>query len=174
KRQRPPRAEMLPLLIKVGEAVDYAHRLGLLHLDLKPANILIDARGEPLVADFGLARHMDAEGAVKAQEVSGTPAYMAPEQILIEQYRLTVATDIYALGALLYRCLSGVSPHGEGAAADLIRRALAGQIRPLSEVAPGVDRDLAAVCTKCLALDQRGQVGDQLHLKADAPRRGHR
>ncbi len=170
KRQRPPRAEMLPLLIKVGEAVDYAHRLGLLHLDLKPANILIDARGEPLVADFGLARHMDTEGGVKAQEVSGTPAYMAPEQILIEQYRLTVATDVYALGALLYRSLSGASPHGEGASADLIRRALAGQIRPLSEVAPGVDRDLAAVCAKCLALDQRDRYASVRELVADLRR----
>jgi hypothetical protein len=170
KRVRLPRAEMLSLLIKVGEAVDYAHRLGLLHLDLKPANILIDTRSEPLVADFGLARHMDAEGGVKAQEVSGTPAYMAPEQILIEQYRLTVATDVYALGALLYRSLSGASPHGEGASADLIRRALAGQIRPLSEVAPGVDRDLAAVCAKCLALDQRDRYASVRELVADLRR----
>ncbi len=96
--------ELLRLLLRVCEAVDYAHRLGLLHLDLKPSNVLIDERGEPLIADFGLARHMDDSGAVQAQEVSGTPSFMAPEQILIKQYRLTAATDLYALGALAYRC----------------------------------------------------------------------
>ena len=159
--------ELLALMLKVCEAVDYAHRLGLLHLDLKPANILIDARGEPLVADFGLARHMDANGGVDAQEVSGTPAFMAPEQILIKQYRLTVATDIYALGALLYRCLGGESPHGQGVAADLIRRALAGQIRSLRELAPTVDRDLAAICSKCLALDQADRYRSVRELSED-------
>ena len=162
--------ELLGLMIKTCEAVDYAHRLGLLHLDLKPANILIDARCEPLVADFGLARQMDADGGVRAQEVSGTPAFMAPEQILIEQYRLTAATDIYALGALLYRGLTGVSPHGEGAAADLIRRALAGQIRRVRERSPTVDRDLAAVCERCLALDPADRYPSVRELTADLRR----
>ncbi len=147
--------ELLRLLLRVCEAVDYAHRLGLLHLDLKPSNVLIDERGEPLIADFGLARHMDDSGAVQAQEVSGTPSFMAPEQILIKQYRLTAATDLYALGALLYRALSGHSPHGEGGSDELIRRALAGRIRPLRELAPKVAPDLAAVCEKCLALEPR-------------------
>ncbi len=150
-----PTAELLRVILRVCEAVDYAHRLGLLHLDLKPANVLIDARGEPLIADFGLARHMDDKGAVEAQEVSGTPSFMAPEQILIKQYRLTAATDLYALGALLYRCLGGISPHGEGGSDELIRRALAGRIRPLRELDPKISADLAAVCERCLSLEPR-------------------
>jgi serine/threonine protein kinase len=101
---------VITLMLKLCDAIGYAHRLGLLHLDLKPGNVLLDERDEPLVADFGLARHMDDRGGVDAQEVSGTPSFMAPEQILIKQYRLTPATDIYALGAILYRCLGGVSP----------------------------------------------------------------
>ncbi len=140
------------LLLKLCDAIDYAHRLGLLHLDLKPANVLMDARDEPQVADFGLARHVDEKGGVDAQEVSGTPQFMAPEQILIKQYRLTAATDIYALGAVLYRCLTGVSPHGDGHADDVIRRAAAGRIRPPHELVPKLSRDLDAICMKCLEL----------------------
>ena len=147
-----PPATAVPLLLKLCDAIDYAHRLGLLHLDLKPANVLLDERSEPLVADFGLARHMDGAGGVDAQEVSGTPAYMAPEQVLIRQYRLTPATDVYALGAILYRCLTGTSPHGEGRADEVIRRAAAGRIRPPREVAPSLPRDLDAICMKCLEL----------------------
>lgn len=114
------------LLLKLGAAVEYAHSLGLLHLDLKPANVLFDEHAQPLIGDFGLARHMDETGGVDAQEVSGTPAYMAPEQIEIRQietgqidpgkgeagmHRLDERTDVYALGAILFELLTGAAPH---------------------------------------------------------------
>ena len=139
-------------MLKLCDAVSYAHGLKLLHLDLKPANVLIDERGEPLVADFGLARRMDASGEVQAQEVSGTPAYMAPEQVLIKEFRLGVATDIYALGAILYELLCGRSPHGRGTTAEVLQRALAGQISSPRSQRPDVPRDLEAICMKCLEL----------------------
>ena len=163
-------ADAIALLLKLCEAIDYAHRLGLLHLDLKPANVLIDAREEPLIADFGLARHMDEKGGVDAQEVSGTPTFMAPEQILIKQYRLTPATDIYALGAILYRCLTGVSPHGEGSPDDVIRRAAAGRIRPLRELKPSIPRDLDAICMKCLELQPSDRYASAAQLADDLRR----
>lgn len=155
--KKPSTDATITLMLKLCEAINYAHRLGLLHLDLKPANVLIDTRNEPLIADFGLARHMDDKGGVDAQEVSGTPSFMAPEQIMIKQYRLTPATDIYALGAILYTCLAGESPHGTGKADDVIRRAAAGRIRAPRELNPAIPHDLDAICMKCLEL----QPGDR-------------
>lgn len=165
-----PAGEVVSLMLKLCDAVGYAHRLGLLHLDLKPANVLIDERGEPLVSDFGLARHMDERGEVLAQEVSGTPAFMAPEQILIKQYRLTPGTDVYALGAILYRALAGVSPHGEGKPDELTQRAVAGRVRPLAEVAPKAPRDLAAVAMHCLELLQKDRYPSVAALADDLRR----
>jgi hypothetical protein len=163
-------AAIVQLLLKLCDAMDYAHRLGLLHLDLKPANVLIDARNEPLIADFGLARHMDDKGGVDAQEVSGTPSFMAPEQILIKQYRLTRTTDVYALGAILYLCLTGESPHGEGAPDDILRRAVAGRVRPPRALNPKISRDLDAICMKCLELQPSDRYRSAAELADDLRR----
>jgi hypothetical protein len=166
----PTPAATVALMLRLCDAVSYAHRLQLLHLDLKPANVLIDERGEPQVADFGLARRMDPRGQVEAQEVSGTPAYMAPEQVLIKQFRLSAATDVYALGAILYEMLCGRPPHGRGATADVLQRALAGDIPPPRSIAPTVPRDLEAICLKCLALRAADRYPDVEAIAADLRR----
>lgn len=140
--RRVERDEAIALMVTIGSAVDYAHRLGLLHLDLKPGNVLFDDRGEPLVADFGLARTMDADGGVDGGDVSGTPAYMAPEQRDAAR-RLDRRTDVYALGAMLAELLRGDAP----------------------------DADLDAICRRCLEPDPARRYASAADLVADLARR---
>lgn len=143
--------EAARLLRKITEALDYAHRLGVLHLDLKPHNVLIDEQGEPLVADFGLARRLDESFATDVEEVSGTPSYMAPEQAVLKSHKLSPATDIYGLGAILYEVLSGKPPFVGATARDTLERVVHEQVPDLRSRRPGIPADLAAICMQCLA-----------------------
>src|SRR4030095_2639731 len=98
------------LLIKIAEAIHYAHQHGVLHRDLKPSNILIDASG-PRVTDFGLAKVIEDEsGLTLSTTTLGTPAYMAPEQAAGRAKEVSIAADIYSLGAILYELLTSRPP----------------------------------------------------------------
>lgn len=162
----PPR-EAARLLKLVTEAVDYAHRLGVLHLDLKPANVLIEAGGEPLVADFGLARRLD-EGLAGSEEVSGTPSYMAPEQASGEA--LGTATDVYGLGATLYETLTGQPPHRAATARLTLERVLAEAPTPPRQIDPSIPKDLEAVCLRCLAREPAARYPSARALAEDLGR----
>jgi hypothetical protein len=105
-------AHALELMIKVSKAVQFAHERGVLHCDLKPANILIDEAGEPFVSDFGLARVMSKASIVRRVTFEGiTPGWASPEQVL--QQELTTASDVFSLGVILYWLLTGVMPFGD-------------------------------------------------------------
>jgi len=110
------------LLCSVAEAMDYAHRLGVLHLDLKPGNVLLDEDGTPRIADFGLARRLSIAGDVDNERVSGTPSYMAPEQAQVGSGKLNRATDVWGLGALLYEMLTGKPPFEGGQAREVLAK----------------------------------------------------
>src|SRR5262249_32851386 len=102
------------LLVKVARAIHFAHQRRILHRDLKPANIPLDGRGEPVVTDFGLAKHLGDGGSARTRsgDIVGTPSYMAPEQARAEKL-LTTSVDVWSLGAILYECLTGKPPfHG--------------------------------------------------------------
>src|SRR5438094_5813195 len=92
------------LIAKVARTVHYAHEHGILHRDIKPGNILLDAKGEPHLTDFGLARLVESESSVThTLEVLGTPSYMAPEQAVGNNAAVSSVTDVYGLGAVLYQ-----------------------------------------------------------------------
>src|SRR5256886_13270291 len=109
-----PIRRAVELIAKVARTVHYAHEHGILHRDIKPGNILLDAKGEPHLTDFGLARLVESESTVtRTLEVLGTPSYMAPEQAAGNNPAaagLTRATDVYGLGAVLYQLLTAHPP----------------------------------------------------------------
>ncbi|MFO0798260.1 MAG: serine/threonine-protein kinase [Gemmataceae bacterium] len=165
----PPRATAV-LVAKVARAVHFAHEQGILHRDLKPGNILVDAAGEPFVADFGIARRLDPAATQTGQcNPVGTPAYMAPEQARCVP-RLTVAADVWALGAVLYERLTGRPPFGTDNLWAISKRLQTETLTPPRELNPAVDRDLEAVCLKCLEKDAGDRYAGADELAADLER----
>lgn len=136
------------LAVKLARAVQHAHDRGVLHRDLKPANVLFDRAGEPRVTDFGLARLVTARGDMTlAGALMGTPSYMSPEQAGGKSEELTIASDIYGLGAILYEMLSGRPPFAGEVPMDVLRRVIDDEPPRLV----GVERDLETICLTCLA-----------------------
>src|SRR6266446_3067017 len=122
KREPIPIRRAAELIAKLARTVSYAHEHGILHRDIKPGNILVDAKGEPHLTDFGLARLIETESTVtRTLEVLGTPSYMAPEQAEGKNTQLTSATDVYGLGAVLYQLLTGHPPFAGGTTYETIK-----------------------------------------------------
>src|SRR5204863_6981269 len=151
------------LIAKVARTVHYAHEHGIQHRDIKPGNILLDKHGEPHLTDFGLARLVETESTVtRTKEVLGTPSYMAPEQAVGETGKLTSATDVYGLGAVLYQLLTGQPPFAGGTTYETIRLLLDKEPRPPRSLNPKVDRDLSTICLKCLEKDPKRRYSSAL------------
>ncbi|MBI4618383.1 MAG: protein kinase, partial [Planctomycetes bacterium] len=139
------------LVAKVARALDYAHRQGVVHRDLKPPNILFDERGEPRVADFGLAKVMDSDLEVtRAGDVFGTPLYMSPEQVSGESKFLDGRSDIFSLGTILYRMLTGRHPFSGGNLHEIFDRIANTSPPPPRSIVPEVPPPLEAICLKAL------------------------
>jgi len=146
-----PGRKAAELMAKLAHTLHHAHQHGVLHRDVKPGNILIDAKGEPHLTDFGLARLVETESTVtRTLEVLGTPSYMAPEQAAGNKAQLTSATDVYGLGGVLYQLLTGHPPFAGGTTYETVRMVLETQPRQLRLYNAKVDRDLETICLKCL------------------------
>jgi hypothetical protein len=145
----PPR-EAAALVEKLATAMDAAHRKGVLHRDLKPANVLLAEGGTPKVTDFGLAKKLGEAGQTASGAVVGTPSYMAPEQAGGQGKEVGPAADVYALGALLYECLTGRPPFKAATALDTLLQVVAEEPVPPSRLQPATPKDLETICLKCL------------------------
>jgi serine/threonine-protein kinase len=139
------------LLEKVARGVQHAHERGVLHRDLKPSNILLDERGEPLVSDFGLAKLRDAElELTQPGMVLGTPRYMAPEQATGRPDQIGPATDVWALGVILYELLTGKRPFAADSREQLLHDIQSSTPAQPRSLRPRLPRDLETICLKCL------------------------
>ncbi len=149
----PPR-QAAEVVERVARAVQAAHDAGVVHRDLKPDNVLFAADHTPKVADFGLAKpvqtdsHLTADGAIL-----GTPSYMAPEQARGDSKLVGPPADVYALGAVLYECLTGRPPFRAATLMETLTQVMTADPVPPRKLVPGLPKDLETVCLKCLEKD---------------------
>jgi serine/threonine-protein kinase len=163
-----PTREAATILARVAEAVDAAHRGGVLHRDLKPSNILIDAAGKPHVSDFGLAKRIEADQDVThTGAILGTPCYMSPEQAAGSRGDVGPPSDVWSLGAILYQTLTGRPPFQAANPMDTLLAVLESDPPVPRSFDPGVNRDLEMIALKSLQKPQDLRYASAAALAAD-------
>jgi WD40 repeat protein/serine/threonine protein kinase len=168
-RESPLFAERAASYLKtIAEAIEFAHKQGTLHRDLKPSNVLIDRFDQPQITDFGLAKRIEGTAQITATgPITGTPSYMPPEQAGANEGKVSRASDVYSLGALLYDLLTGRPPFlGENLVVTLNQVLNAEPVAPRL-LSPEVPRDLETICLKCLEKDPQKRYPSASALAED-------
>jgi WD40 repeat protein/tetratricopeptide (TPR) repeat protein len=170
-------------------AMDFAHKHGVIHRDLKPANVLLATEATekkrglssvssvssvaglfPKITDFGLAKKLDEAGQTQSGAIMGTPSYMAPEQAAGKGKEVGPAADVYALGAILYECLTGRPPFKAATPLDTVLQVISEEVVPATRLNAKVPRDLETICLKCLQKDPAKRYGSAEALAEDLRR----
>ncbi len=169
-----PATDAAKLVETLARAVQYAHQRGIIHRDLKPGNVLLAEDGQPKITDFGLAKLLDIQPGTatpgpqtQSGTILGTPAYMAPEQAGGKRGTVGPATDVYALGAILYELLTGRPPFQAETPLDVILKVATEEPIPPRRLEPGCPADLEAICLKCLHKDPKTRYASAMDLGED-------
>ncbi len=179
KKHKCTQMEILELMRLVCAAVQHAHVRGVIHCDIKPANILVSEDGQPHVLDFGLARLTSSrpEGLTENGSAPGTPSWMSPEQAAGRLERIDTRTDVYSLGKILYHLLTGEPPHRlDGSIGEVLHRIATQEVRPPKKVCPRLSAELCAMLLKALSHDPEaryataGELGSEIvHYQRKEP-----
>ncbi len=174
RESRLPIHSIIELFIHICEAVEAAHRVGVIHRDLKPSNIIVDDHGLPHLLDFGHATAPDFAGAAPltiSGEFLGTPAYASPEQVLCQPGTIDVRTDVYAIGVMLYQCVTGTFPYiVDGPLAHIFEQIRYVNPMPPRAHVPWIDRDLQAIVLRALAKQREDRYQSVGELRSDLER----
>jgi formylglycine-generating enzyme required for sulfatase activity/tRNA A-37 threonylcarbamoyl transferase component Bud32 len=166
--------QILELMKTVCQAIQHAHQRGVVHRDLKPSNIMVDSDGRPHIVDFGLAKSLLVDSEEKQLtvsiegDVSGTPAYMSPEQAAGRPDQIDCRTDVFSLGVILYRLLVGQPPHDlSGSRYEVMRRIVENEIRPPRLFGASINADLEGLLRKSMALSPDDRYANAGELARD-------
>jgi eukaryotic-like serine/threonine-protein kinase len=156
---------------EVARVLEYAHQKGILHRDIKPSNILVDDEGRVRVTDFGLAKRVEGgSDLTMTGQVLGTPSYMSPEQAAAQHAIVGPATDIYALGAILYELITGRPPFRSESIGEILRQVQHDEPVQPRLLNPKLPRDLETICLKCLEKEPRRRYASARELADDLGR----
>jgi serine/threonine protein kinase len=147
--QRLPLDEVVTLVEKIGSALDYAHGQGIIHRDVKPANIMYTGKGEPVLTDFGVARLLDGVRFTQSGTATGTPAYMSPEQGVGDE--AGTSSDLYSLGVIVYELLTSKTPHDAETPLGIIMKRVTEPLPPPRSIAPELPEGVDHVLERALA-----------------------